>query len=580
MFVATTLKRFIFFLLTDVIATYIGVYVAFLLRFDFSIPLHYTTNLWSMVLVMIMLKVSFFYLSSLYKVSWRHFSFHDSIYVALYSFISTLLFLAFVYILRDGVFLGFPRSVIPIEFFISVSLILSIRMLKRFYLEIFNKSALGTPTLIVASVSQAAQIIRKLQETQKYWVVALYDEVNEELSINGIEFKSFEQLKHYHIGMQLAIISDEFDIDTMYKKVKKLGIKEMKIYNSSGGIENNFKNLSVEDFLARNPKDLDKSAIEHFIKDKIILVTGAGGSIGSEIARQCAMFQAKQLLLLDHSEFNLYQIEQELSQHNIIPILQSVVNKKDLEKTFQTYKPEIVIHAAAYKHVPLVEVNVKEAIQNNVLGTKNTIDCSIEYGVEKFVLISTDKAVRPTNVMGTTKRICELYAQNVEHKQTEIVSVRFGNVLGSSGSVIPKFQKQIQEGKNITVTHPEITRYFMLIPEACALVLQAGAIGKGGELFILDMGEPIKIVDLAKKMIELSGRDDIKIEFSGLRAGEKLYEELLIDESNCSTKYDSIMVAPPTYYAIRELKEDIQILLHTDDEVKQLQRIVPEFKRT
>ena len=292
------------------------------------------------------------------------------------------------------------------------------------------------------------------------------------------------------------------------------------------------KPISVEDLLARKPKDLDLVSIKNFISDKVVMITGAGGSIGSELSRQVKNFGAKQMILLDHSEFNLYQIMEELNGANVVPIMQSVQHKESLEEVFKKYKPEIVIHAAAYKHVPLCESNVYEAIQNNVFGTKNVIDLSIAYGVTELVLISTDKAVRPTNVMGTTKRICELYASAVPSGNTEIVAVRFGNVLGSSGSVIPKFQSQIDKGEPITVTHPDITRYFMLIPEACQLVLQAGSIAKGGELFILDMGEPIKIVDLAKKMIELSGRDDIEIQFTGLRAGEKLYEELLISEDD------------------------------------------------
>ena len=224
-----------------------------------------------------------------------------------------------------------------------------------------------------------------------------------------------------------------------------------------------------------------------------------------------------------------------------------------------------------------MEANINEAILNNVLGTKNIIDTALKYGVDKFVMISTDKAVRPTNVMGATKRICELYAQNSNGNGTDIVAVRFGNVLGSSGSVIPKFQGQIDKGENITVTHPDITRYFMLIPEACELVLQAGAIGTGGEIFILDMGEPIKIVDLAKKMIELSGSKNIEIEFSGLRPGEKLYEELLTDDSEAKTAYESITVAKATFYNIDQLNEDIKDLLVCDDTLKKLKEIVPEF---
>jgi FlaA1/EpsC-like NDP-sugar epimerase len=236
----------------------------------------------------------------------------------------------------------------------------------------------------------------------------------------------------------------------------------------------------------------------------------------------------------------------------------------------------VVLHAAAYKHVPLCEENVESAVQNNIFGTKNVIDLAIAHDVAKLLLVSTDKAVRPTNVMGATKRVCELYAHAVPSRHTEIVAVRFGNVLGSSGSVIPKFKAQIAKGQNITVTHPDITRYFMLIPEACQLVLQAASIAKGGELFILDMGEPINIVDLAKRMIELSGRDDIEIEFTGLRAGEKLYEELLIDDADLKTEYDSIMVSqnPPVDYAI--LLSQIE-RLKDKRELEILKEIVPEF---
>ncbi|MFO7810305.1 MAG: polysaccharide biosynthesis protein, partial [Candidatus Delongbacteria bacterium] len=265
------------------------------------------------------------------------------------------------------------------------------------------------------------------------------------------------------------------------------------------------KNIDVKDLLARHPKDLDQEKIEKFVKGKRILVTGGGGSIGSEICRQVCRYGAEQLIILDHSEYDLYLINEELSSKRVIPVLQSVRDIAYLKVTFEKYKPQIVIHAAAYKHVPMVEYNTTEGITNNIIGTKNCIDLSVENNVEKFVLISTDKAVRPTSVMGATKRVCELYAQNMNHNGTEICSVRFGNVLGSSGSVIPKFKKQIQKGGPLTITHPDITRYFMLIPEACQLVLQAASIGREGEILILDMGEPIKILDLAKSMLKLSG---------------------------------------------------------------------------
>ncbi len=459
------------------------------------------------------------------------------------------------------------------------------------YYYYINRSGIAkTKSLVIYGAGKAGMKLEDEFKNTEYKIDYFIDDdsIRQGRSIDGIKVIAKPKLKEI-IGedkrdlLVIAIPSASKDrIKQIHKKLSPY-FKQIQILPtiqeilSDKEFSKQLKDISVEDLLARHPKDLDKSAIREFIKNKVVLVTGAGGSIGSEIVRQCINFNAKQLILLDHSEFNLYQIEQEIANQNAIPILQSVVNVNDLENTFSKYKPDIVIHAAAYKHVPLVEANINEAIRNNVIGTKNVIDVAIKSKVEKVILISTDKAVRPTNVMGATKRICELYAQNVNAKDTEIVAVRFGNVLGSSGSVIPKFKSQIEKGQNITVTHPEITRYFMLIPEACELVLQAGAIGTGGEIFILDMGEPIKIVDLAQKMIELSGRDDITIEFCGLRPGEKLYEELLINDSDGSTKYDSITVAEPTKYDIDKLNEDIRNLVECNDKIVQLKNIVHEF---
>ena len=416
------------------------------------------------------------------------------------------------------------------------------------------------------------------------------DKALQKRSIDGIRIISKEKLKE-KIGLK-----EKFDmlivampsvssrrINVIYERLNS-SFEEIKVLPSldkilnSDALQKELKNISVEDLLARHPQDLDKKLISEFLKDKKVLITGAGGSIGSEISRQCLKYGVKELNLLDHSEFNLYTICEELNSSKVNPIMHSVLNVKALEKTISTCKPDIVLHAAAYKHVPLVEANIEEGIQNNIIGTKNCIDLSIKYGVKKFILISTDKAVRPTNVMGTTKRICELYAGNVDSKSTEIAAVRFGNVLGSSGSVIPKFRSQIKKGGPVTITHPDITRYFMLIPEACELVLQTGAIAKGGEIFILDMGEPVRITDLANKMIELSGKKDVKLEFTGLRPGEKLYEELLIDDSDEKTQYESITVASNTLYDIKKLNEDIEKLLTCKDKLAQLKKIVPEFK--
>ena len=484
------------------------------------------------------------------------------------------------------------------EFLISelLSYLFILNFLVYFYYFLINRSRVEkTKTVVIFGAGKAGTKLEEEFRDSEYKIKYFVDD-NKQMqkrSIDGVRVLSKKKLKS-KIGNDgvydlLIIAMPSAPKKRIKETYKNLGeyFKEIKILPSLDEIlkEKDFstqlRNLSVGDLMARHPKDLDKKAISEFLIDKVVLVTGAGGSIGSEIARQCVHFGVKKLILIDHSEYNLYSIEQELENLGhveLIPVMQSVVNRENLEKTFDLYKPEIVIHAAAYKHVPMVEANIEEGIVNNILGTKNLIDTAIKYSVKKCILISTDKAVRPTNVMGATKRICELYAQNSFSKTTDIVAVRFGNVLGSSGSVIPKFKAQIEKGQNITVTHPDITRYFMLIPEACELVLQAGAIGTGGEIFILDMGEPVKIVDLAQKMIDLSGHDDIGIEFTGLRPGEKLYEELLIDASECSsTKYESITVGVRTDYNIDKLNEDIEELIQMDDKLSKLKEIVPEF---
>lgn len=349
------------------------------------------------------------------------------------------------------------------------------------------------------------------------------------------------------------------------------------------------KDIDISDLLRREPKDLDKLQISHFIKGKTILITGAGGSIGTELSRQCVRYDAKRLVLVDSSEYNLYSLREELSssQTEIRFCLANVSNNGSLENIIREELPHIFLHAAAYKHVPIVEENPFEGVLNNVGSTINTAELADKYGVEKYVLISTDKAVRPTNVMGASKRIAELYIQNFNPKsKTEFIGVRFGNVLGSSGSVIPKFLEQIKQGGPVTVTHPEITRYFMLVNEAVQLVLQAASIGNGGNLFILNMGKPVKIAEMAEDLIFLSGRkphQDIKIEFTGLRAGEKLYEELLIDDAEKKTQYENILIARPSFYPWDRLRNQIEALLDVVkkqdriDTLKMLKMIVPEF---
>ncbi len=346
------------------------------------------------------------------------------------------------------------------------------------------------------------------------------------------------------------------------------------------------RDVEIEDLLGREPVSVDLAGICGYLRDKVVLVTGGGGSIGSELCRQIATHSPKKLLILDIYENNVYDLQQELRtkystlDHEVI--IASVRDRSRMEEIFNYYKPHVVFHAAAHKHVPLMEANPVEAIKNNVFGTLNVAECAHQFGTSRFVLISTDKAVNPTNIMGATKRIAEMIIQGMNVKSsTEFVAVRFGNVLGSNGSVIPLFKKQIAEGGPVTVTHPEINRFFMTIPEAVQLVLQAGSMAEGGEIFILDMGQPVKINDLARDLIRLSGLEpnmDIKIEYTGLRPGEKLYEELMMEEEGLAgTKHEKIFIAKPTYIDIDNLVVELEKLKFIKNNHSELLKYIKEF---
>ena len=355
------------------------------------------------------------------------------------------------------------------------------------------------------------------------------------------------------------------------------------------------KEIQIEDLLQRDPIEIDIHKVASHLEGKRVMITGAAGSIGSEIMRQVASFNPYKLILVDQAETPLHDIRLELQDRwrdiDAETIIADISNATRMEDIFKEYQPQYIFHAAAYKHVPMMEDNVSESIQINVFGTRTLADLAVKYGAEKFVMISTDKAVNPTNVMGCSKRICEIYVQSLAKKLqekgghvTQFITTRFGNVLGSNGSVIPRFRDQIQRGGPVTVTHPEIIRYFMTIPEACRLVLEAGTMGNGGEIYIFDMGKPVKIVDLAKRMISLSGRTDVKIEFTGLRHGEKLYEELLnVKELTKPTYHEKIMIATVREYDYDEVKQRIQKLIEVSYTYDQMQivaamkDIVPEF---
>lgn len=377
--------------------------------------------------------------------------------------------------------------------------------------------------------------------------------------------------------------------------IKLMTAPPLSEWNGQALSRTQLKEIQIEDLLQRNPIEIDIHKVASHLEGKRVMITGAAGSIGSEIMRQVASFNPYKLILVDQAETPLHDIRLELQDRwrdiDAETIIADISNATRMEDIFREFKPQYIFHAAAYKHVPMMEDNVSESIQVNVFGTRTVADLAVKYGAEKFVMISTDKAVNPTNVMGCSKRICEIYVQSLAKKlqkegghATRFITTRFGNVLGSNGSVIPRFRDQIQRGGPVTVTHPEIIRYFMTIPEACRLVLEAGSMGNGGEIYIFDMGKPVKIVDLAKRMISLSGRTDVKIEFTGLRHGEKLYEELLnVKELTKPTYHEKIMIATVREYDYDEVKERIQKLIdvsYTYDQMKivaAMKDIVPEF---
>jgi len=579
----TFFKRMLFFLIADFLLTLLSLYLAYALRFNFSVPPDFIDRFGRVFFVLVVLKIGIFYIFKIYHRSWRFFSLQDFKKLFVAHSIAYILF-GLIFMVFSDWFNPVPRSAIIIDFILSISILGGLRISRRVLLE-----SSGNPNsekaIVYGATSKTSQVIKSaLLSELPYFPIAVFDSNNTVGTfIENVQVYDDELLEEIvkRENIKTALIAKDMsskELDSLFERLTNSGIEVIKLVSLLSDRERKLKDIAIEDLLAREPKDLDTTLIKQFIKDKVVLVTGAGGSIGSEISRQCKTFGAKKLILVENSEYNLYKISEELGEDIIVPRLISVLEYKKLDTLFSEFKPQIVIHTAAYKHVPLCEANGDSAIENNILGSKNLIDIGIKHGVEKIVNISSDKAVRPTNIMGATKRVIELYAQNVPSGKTEIVSVRFGNVLGSSGSVVPKFKEQIQNGGPVTVTHPEITRYFMLIPEACQLVLQAGAMAKGGELFILDMGEPVKIVDLARKMIRLYGKEgEVEIEFTGLRPGEKLYEELLIDEAECRTKYESIYVAKPTQTPIEELRENIEELLNSDDKIGALKKIVPEF---
>ena len=582
---------------------------AYYLRFNFNIPDEFIVTIWQNLAWVLPLQVSMFFIFGLYQGIWRFASIPDL--KRLLKAVAVSVLMASVVYLMLKPFGVIPRSVLILDPILLILLMggsrFAYRAWKEHHLYGLTRQS-GKPVLVLGAGEAAIALVKDLARSEDWQVVGLLDD---DITIRGRQLMGIKVLG----GMSdLPTLSSDFEVKhvivAMPSAHNKARRKAVEIANAcnltvltvpafddlmSGKVSvSQIRKVEVEDLLGREPVQLDIQGLQHLIKNRTVMVSGAGGSIGSELCRQIIKYQPSQLLCLDISEYALYQIEQALSNQDLIQkieifyITADVKNTKRIKMLLQQYQPSIVFHAAAYKHVPLMEnINVAEALSNNVVGTYAIANACKELGIEKFVLISTDKAVNPTNVMGASKRLAEMVCQGLQEADgTRFVIVRFGNVLGSSGSVIPKFREQIAKGGPVTVTHPEITRYFMSIPEAAQLVMQAGVMGTGAEIFVLDMGEAVKIANLAQDMIRLSGlhEDEIKIVYTGLRPGEKLYEELLADdEHTLPTPHEKLRIAiarTADIIWVKKLLKWIEAMQSADEQTikEELKMWVDEYK--
>ncbi len=552
--------------------------LSFILRFD---------GFWtdyiniSYFLIITAIGIIVLYFSNLYNKMWQYASIAELTSIIKTTILINLIFVIYIYFCR----ISFPRSIMIINCILDIFFIGGSRFLLRLlrdYLKRDNITAPKQKVLIIGAGDAAEIIVREMHKHPelKKEIIGLIDDdpQKHDLEIHGVKvlgnrYDIPEIINRYAVKEVIIAIPSAKgnDIEEIYDLSNKEGVN-VKIAPGVYEILNGDISLSqirevkVEDLLRRDQVELITDEISAYLENKRVLITGGGGSIGSELCRQVARFNPEHLVVFDINENSTYFLELDLKQKygnlNITSEIGSIRDKNKLRTTFRRYRPDVVFHAAAHKHVPLMEDNPEEAIKNNVMGTKNVAEVADEFNIDRFVLISTDKAVNPTNIMGATKRVAEMVIQTINEKSnTSYMAVRFGNVLGSEGSVIPIFKKQIASGGPVTVTHPEICRYFMTIPEAAQLVIQAGAIGKGGEVFVLDMGEQVKIIDLAKDLIKLSGLkigEDINIEITGLRPGEKLYEELLCDtETNIATEHERIYINNLELIDVKELNNNI-----------------------
>lgn len=611
---AKILIRRIYLICYDIASVALASYLALLLRFDFhpnDVPAQYLTVLWETIWISMFATVVIFGMFRLYSSLWTYAGLTEMMYMVSACVADAVLNTVIILLNHREQAFPLPRSFYMLYgvFLLAFTICgrFSYRGLRALYARVGGDRSQRKNVLIIGAGAAGSSLIKEIlnsSHVNKNVVGVIDDSPGKQGTfIHGIrvigtradiqECAAALEVDEIMIALPSASAREIRDIVDICKEtgceLKRLpGIYQL--VNGEVSISK-LKEVDANDLLGRDPVQVDLDSIMGYVSGQVILITGGGGSIGSELCRQVAQHQPKQLIVIDIYENNAYSIQQELKmkypQLNLVVLIASVRNTKRMDDIFAMYHPDIVYHAAAHKHVPLMEASPNEAVKNNVLGTWKVVQAADKHHVRRFVMISTDKAVNPTNIMGASKRVCEMIIQTYNNRSaTEFVAVRFGNVLGSNGSVIPLFQKQIEQGGPVTVTHPDIIRYFMTIPEAVSLVLQAGAYAKGGEIFVLDMGEPVKILDLAKNLILLSGHKpnkDIMIEFTGLRPGEKLYEEMLMEEEGLqSTENQLIHIGKPIELdeekflaQLQQLKEYVEN--EPDDIRSYIQDIVPTY---
>ncbi len=619
-------KNLIFILTADIILVCLSFYLSNLIRFDFDIPQWASEKFYDVILGLTIIKIITFSFFDLYRGMWRYTSLNDLWNVGKASVLSSINVI--LYVLFVFGFQGVSRSIFIIDWCLTLILIIGLRVATRIYFEkigkngglegfklvilnIFrSKKRTGKQVVIIGAGNCGEKIVREIRDNAsiQYNVVGFLDDDQKKIGkkIHGIPvIDKIDQIDHVvrnkEVG-EIIIAIPSASVNRMreiVKLCKESHVRYRTVPNMGELINgrvtvNSIRDVEYRDLLRREPVNLDRESIGAYLSGKRVFVSGAGGSIGRELLKQICPYRPKELILFEIAESPLYEIDLQLkkdfSEIHIIPVLGDVQKKDEIEAVFLEYKPEIVFHAAAYKHVPMLEHHPWKAIENNIVGTQNMVEIADKYHCHKFVFVSTDKAVNPANIMGTSKRIAELIVQNkslCNGSKTNFITVRFGNVIGSVGSVIPLFKKQIRDGGPVTVTHPDIIRFFMLIPEACQLILQSGAMGKGGEIFVLEMGEPVKIDDMAKDLIRFSGFEpnvDIQIEYTGLRPGEKLFEELMTqNEKVVPTHHDKILVFNSEKCEMGTLQNQINELIalaDSRDKVKiqnMFRKIIPDY---